>query len=133
MASLGVAAPYFLTFEHRPHYLFARVTGEHDSYLISTLYWGEILREVRRTCTRKLLVYEELRSNASRADAFQYVCSFRKEDFAGIQIAFVDRYPDHSVVNDFTLQAAQNKGFHLQNFSTIGDAERWLVPFDRAA
>ena len=133
MPRTDVILPYILTFEHRPHYLFATVQGDHDNYMISTLYWEEISLEIRRTDYKKLLVYEELKTNASRSDAFQAACSFRKEDFPGVRIAFVDRYNEHSPVNDLALQALRNKGLELENFSRIEDAEQWLVPYCFAA
>lgn len=133
MSRSDALTPFILTFEHRPHYLYANVKGDHDNYLVSTLYWEEISKEVKRTGYKKVLVYEELLTNASRTDVFQSICSFRPDDFAGIQIAFVDRYPDHEKINDFAFQVAQKKGFNLENFYTIEDAERWLIPFDFAA
>ena len=50
--------PYELSFEYRPEYLYAYVTGEEDSYEISKQFWLEIAAECKRSDVKKVLIEE---------------------------------------------------------------------------
>jgi hypothetical protein len=120
-------AAYKLTLEHRPNYLYALVEGERDSYEISRAYWSEIAEACHRAGYKKVLVEEELREATSIAEAFQIAAELPEMGFAGIRIAFVDRFADQSEVNDFSQLVALNRGLHSNIFSNTGAAEKWLL------
>lgn len=118
--------PYKLTFNVRPEHLFAHIEGEHDSYEISHAYWQEIAEECERTGLRKVLVVEDIPEEVSVSEAFQIGAELPQMGFAGVQIAFVDKYADQAEINSFSNLVAVNRGLNCIIFSNTSDAESWL-------
>ena len=63
----SIISPYNLTFEQKPGYLFASVTGDIDSMEISQRYWTEIAAEIEKSQPKKLMVWESFNTNISTA------------------------------------------------------------------
>jgi hypothetical protein len=118
---------YKLTFEHRPQYLYAFVTGDKDSYEISKQYWQEIADECKKTGVKKVLIEEDLRENVSMPDMYQFASEIPQLGFFGIRVAFVDRQPDQQQLNQFGETVATNRGLLSRVFDNFEDGEKWLL------
>ncbi|MFL6468314.1 MAG: hypothetical protein ACJ72Z_10195 [Pyrinomonadaceae bacterium] len=122
----GAAKPYHLSFEQRPEYLYAFVDGERDSYLISHAYWIEVAEECEKRQTKRVLVDENISEAVSVTEMYQ-IASEIPDMFAGIAIAFVDRYADQAEINEFGEMVAQNRGVVGRFFKNVESAEKWLL------
>ena len=127
MTPVDQSKPYKLTYDERPGYLYVLVEGEHDNYEISRAYWLEIAEKCQRAGIIKILVEEDIDEAASIADAFQLGAEIPEMGFAGIQIAFVDRFVEQDEVNNFSQLVAINRGLHTNIFNNTGAAEKWLL------
>ncbi len=127
MSDGGPSKPYQLTLEHRSEYLYAAVTGEHDSYEISRAYWQEIADEVVRTNAQRVLIDENIVESGTMADVFTLATEIPKMGFGSARIAFVDRYLDQHEVNAFGELVAVNRGLNGKAFNSITEAEAWLL------
>lgn len=119
--------PFSLTLEERPDYLYAYVSGKHDSYEISKQYWREISDECARIGASKVLIDEDLRDNATMADAFRLTTDILQMGFGGIKLAFVDRCSDQNDLNTFGELVAVNRGVNIKMCKGIAEVERWLL------
>lgn len=115
-----------LTFEHRPKYLYAYVTGERDSYQISRDYWQEVADHIADTDYNRLLIDEDIAEAASVADVYRLVSDLPGMGFAGVRIAFYDRRIEHHELNDFGALVASNRGLNGRVFNDVDKAISWL-------
>lgn len=119
--------PYKLTFERRGGYLYAYVEGEEDSYEISHDYWKEIADECKANRYKKVLIVEDIVENGSIAEAYQLCSEFPQMGYAGMKVAFVDRYAEHAEENAFGELVAVNRGINAKIFNSQDEAEAWLL------
>ena|SRR5687768_2787405 len=120
--------PYDIRFEHRSEYLYAYVSGDQDSVEISTRYWNEIAAECRKNNYKKVLVEEDIpEAVASVFELYQFAAELPKFGFAGIYIAFVDRYIEQNELNEFVELVASNRGLMGRVFNDVTEAEKWLL------
>jgi hypothetical protein len=119
--------PYKLTFEYRPQYLYAFVTGENDSYEISRQYWQEVADECQKSGVKKVLIEEDLKENVSMPDMYKFCSEIPQLGFFGIRVAFVDRQPDQQQLNEFGETVATNRGLFSRVFNNFAHAEKWLL------
>lgn len=119
---------YNIKFEHRSEYLYAYVTGEKDNVEISSQYWNEIAEECCRNDYKKVLVEEDISDTvASVLELYQFATELPKLGFAGIYIAFVDRYIEQNDLNKFVELVASNRGLTGRVFNDLNEAEKWLL------
>jgi hypothetical protein len=119
---------YNIEFEDRSEYLYAYVTGEKDNVEISSQYWNEIAEECRRNNYKKVLVEEDISDTvASVLELYQFAAELPKLGFAGIYIAFVDRYIEQNELNKFVELVASNRGLTGRVFNDVNEAEKWLL------
>jgi len=127
MPTADPAKNYSLSFEHRPDYLYAYVSGEQDSYEISKQYWLEIAEQLKHTDYLRILVDEDIEEAASVADVFKLVSEFPRMGFSGIRIAFYDRKIAHHDLNEFGALVASNRGMDGKVFNDLELAEKWIT------
>ena len=119
---------YEIRFEHRAEYLYAYVTGEKDSIEISTQYWREIAEECRNANYKKVLVEEDIKESiASVFELYQFASELPNYGFAGVYIAFVERYIEQNELNRFVELVAGNRGLKGRIFNDVNEAEKWLL------
>ena len=119
---------YSITFELRPHYLYAHVKGDADSYDISHAYWTEISAECAKHNVEKLLVDEDLaQPMQSMSEVFQGASERSFMGLGGLKIAFVDRHAEQHEQNLFGELVATNRGLFLKVFDNFEDGENWLL------
>lgn len=120
--------PYDIRFEHRPEYLYVYVSGEKDSIEISTRYWSEIAAECRKKDYKKVLVEEDIsEAIVSVLELYQLASELPKYGFAGIYIAFVDRFIEQNELNEFVKLVAANRGLKGCIFNDVEEAKKWLL------
>jgi hypothetical protein len=118
---------YKLTIDQKPTYLHVVVTGRNTRENV-VRYIEEVMREcVARNC-RKALIEERLEgTRLETMDVFTLVSqgSFR---FRGMlkAMAYVDVNAEGDFMH-FAEDVAVNRGFPVQVFSTVDDAEKWLL------
>ena len=127
MSSAGSQKAYTLTFEQREEYLYAFVEGEEDNYDISLQFWKEIFVKARETGYTKILVEEAIEEPASMMDMFQVATELPQMGISGMKIAFVDRFFEHTDLNEFGELVAQNRGAYGRIFNDVDEGIDWLL------
>jgi len=122
---------YKLTIDQKPTYLHAIVTGRNSIENV-VRYLEEILREcTARSCSR-VLIEERLEGpRLGTIDVFE-IASQGPIDAQGRlkAIAYVDVHVEGNLMQ-FAENVAVNRGLPLAVFSTVADAEKWLLNADR--
>ena len=122
---------YKLTINQKPTYLHAIVTGQNDRENV-VRYLEEIRGEcIARNCFR-VLVEERLDGPRLGAmDVFQIVLEGRSKASGTYKaFAYVDVNADGGLMK-FAETVAVNRGVPVAVFSTVADAETWLLNGDR--
>jgi hypothetical protein len=118
---------YKLTIDEKPTYLHAIVTGLNSKETV-VRYLEEILGECRaRNCVR-VLIEERLEGpRLGTLDVFEIASEGSKRAFGMLTaIAYVDIYAEGDLMH-FAETVAVNRKLHMAVFSTVGDAEKWLL------
>ena len=122
---------YKLTIDQKPTYLHTIVTGQNSRENV-TRYLEEILREcIARDCFR-VLIEERLEGpRLGTLDVFQIASEgCRKVEGMFQAIAYVDVNAEGDLMQ-FAETVAVNRSLPAAVFSTVADAERWLLNKDR--
>ena len=119
--------PYELTITRKPGYLHAVVTGENSRETVAR-YLEEILRECAARNCRRLLIEERL---AGPRLGTMSVFEIAAEGSSHAQghfnaIAYVDVNAEGSRMQ-FAETVAVNRGLPVRVFSSVSDAEDWLL------
>jgi hypothetical protein len=119
-------APYALTFDDRPGYLFAHVQAAAISRESALKYLGEVARRREETGARRVLLVREIPVMLSDSDLF-----FTTRDFLDMigstRIAFVNPYSEIEEGMDFAMTIGLNRGANYRLFSSVEAAEEWLL------
>lgn len=118
---------YQLTFEQRPEYLYAYITGDRDSYEISRGFWLEIAEMSQNTGYKKVLIEEDIPEAVSISDMYRLATELPQMGFYGVRVAFMDRYAEQNDLNEFGELVAVNRGMMGKIFNDINAAEEWLL------
>lgn len=119
--------PYQISFEHRSDYLYVYVTGLHDSYEISIAYWREVAAECKKSNYKKVLIEEDIPELVAMGDMYRIASEIPLLGFAGVRLAFVDRYSEQQKDNEFGELVATNRGIYGRIFNNIKEAKKWLL------
>jgi hypothetical protein len=124
---------YKLTIHQKPTYLHAVVTGRNSRENVER-YLAELLREcTARDCPR-VLIEERLEGPRLRTvDVFEIAMEGSKNARRKMRaIAYVDVNADaDSDLMHFAETVAVNRNLPVAVFSSVADAERWLLDADR--
>lgn len=123
----NVATPaYRLTTEERQGYLYAKMTGEQDSYESTMAAVTELAGICLARRVTRLLVEHDMPGRLSTLDV--YKMATRLPDlYQGVDVAFVihrSQIPDNP---QFLEDVARNRGAQGRLFATVGEAEAWLL------
>ena len=124
---------YQLTFDQKPTYLHAIATGLNSSENVAR-YMKEILREcMARSCFR-VLIEERLEGpRLEMLDVFEIAAGGSSEANGMLEaIAYVD-VNGASDLMQFAETVAVNRGLPIAVFSTVADAETWLLKEQRSS
>ena len=119
--------PYFITVEQRADYLYVCVKLVAVSYESVKGYWLEIAKARNGAESKPVLVEKHEPVQLSIPDAFQVASDLPAIGFAGVHVALVDPNPENQEVNEFTDIVARNRGVPARSFTTVSDAEKWLL------
>jgi hypothetical protein len=118
---------YKLTIEEKPTYLHVTVTGE-NSRETCVQYVQEVLRECTARGAARLLIEERLDGpRLPMLDIFEIVADVSKQALGKMKAV---GYVDVNAVSDtmkFAETVALNRSLPLRVFSTVAEAERWLL------
>jgi hypothetical protein len=121
---------YKLTIEPKPSYLHFTVTGRNSKQAVIQ-YLEEILRECKARNCYRILIEERLEGpRLNTVDVFSIVS---EESISGTGILKAIAYVDVHAVNNlmqFAETVAFNRSLPVNVFSTVADAEQWLLNED---
>jgi hypothetical protein len=123
---------YKLTIDQKPTYLHVTVTGRNSRENVMR-YLEETLREcTARNCFRVLIEERLDGPRLGTLDVFQIVSeASSKADGILKAIAYVDVNAESNMMQ-FAETVAVNRGVPVVVFSTVADAEKWLLNEGRA-
>jgi hypothetical protein len=119
--------PYELTLDEREHYLYARITADTTNVPMSLEYWTSILAKCRELDLKRLLVEQIIPGGLSTTEMFTLATSVAAMKPLGVKIAFVDPFPHNYEMHQFGELAASNRGLWAKVFTTVPEAENWLL------
>ena len=120
--------PFTLSYEERPQYLLARVSGSSASLATSREYWNEIARQAARTGAKRLLVWEDFEGMISTQDTFTLVRELcQLKDLISLKLVVVDEHLDQLDRNKLGEMIANNNGLTCRVFANFEEAEHWLL------
>jgi hypothetical protein len=118
--------------ELRSGYLYARVTGQNSAETVQH-YMQDIVAECQNQQCFRVLIDEQL--DGPRLDAIEIfsIASDGAMNTLGVfqAIAYVD--PHMGDMADFAETVAVNRGMPVKSFSTIAEAEDWLLRQDEGS
>lgn len=126
MRSLNPSKQFTIAFDDRTDYLYACVTADSYSYQIVSGYCEEISTECKKNSHAKVLIEENIAESVSMVEMYKITTQVPQKFLAGIQIAFVDDFPEQSNLNKFGEIVAVHAGVHGRVFTNVTEAEEWL-------
>lgn len=117
---------YKLTFEARPHYLYAHIKAETMTRRTAQIYLREIADECLRLRYRRLLIERDVPMMLSDLDVFGVANDFF-DMVKFVRIAVVSPYEDHEDALRFAVLVGTNRGARFAAHPTIWEAEKWLL------
>lgn len=118
---------FTIVYENYPTYLYALVHGEAYGYEVLTAFLKEIADEVHARGFKQVLIEENISAGATKEDAYRVGSELPELGFAGIRMAYVDRFLDQEEVNEFGRDVAVHNGIDVRLFSDQAVADRWLT------
>ena len=115
-----------IRFENREGYLYAYVSGEWDSLVISKEYFHRVIEEAYKRESKRLLIEENFPNQLSLTEIYTLTVEISKMLKTPLKIAFVDRMAEQNQLNMFGETVAVNRGVYGRVFSEIRQAEEWL-------
>jgi hypothetical protein len=122
---------YIITIDQKPAYLHVIVTGQNSRENVAR-YLEETLREcMARSCFRVLIEERLDGPRLGTLDVFE-IASEESSKAEGLlkAIAYVDVNAEGNLMQ-FAETVAVNRGLPVVVFSTVADAEKWLLSEDR--
>ena len=119
-------ARFSVTYEEKPDYLIATVSGPKDSMAIKLAYLTEVAGACRSRRRRKLLIIEELEGVLSESEVHKLGPQIPPL-VKGLIVAFVDLNPEHHPINRMGEHIAVDHGAVGRVFLTVEEAERWIA------
>jgi predicted GNAT superfamily acetyltransferase len=117
---------FTIVFENYPTYLYALVHGEAYGYEVLTAFLKQIADEVNARGFNQVLIEENISAGATKEDVYRVASEMPEMGFAGIRIAYVDRFLDQEEVNEFGRDVAVHNGIDVRLFNDQEMADRWL-------
>jgi hypothetical protein len=118
--------PYKLTTEDRQGYLYAKMTGERDSYESTMAAVTELAGICLARKVTRLLVEHDMPGKLSTLDVYK-MASRLPDLFEGVDVGFVihrSEIPDNP---KFLENVARNRGAQGRLFTSVSEAEAWLL------
>jgi len=128
---MNTPKPYKLTISQKPTYLHAIVTGQNSKETVMGYLQELRLQCADRGCTR-VLIEERLEGPRLGAiDVFEIAEEGSNRAFGSFRtIAYVDVNAEGDLMK-FAETVAVNRFLSVRVFSSVNDAEKWLLDKDR--
>ena len=116
-----------LHFEARNKYDYFRIDGATLNYdVLRTRLQAIALK--RGACERNLILVENnFRDSLSLTDLFRIITDLPAIGYSEFHLAIADSNPNHVNNNEFANTVAHNRGLRMRAFSSVHDAEGWLM------
>ena len=116
---------YQISFEQRPDYLYAAVTGTNTQEIVLA-YMAEILRECEQRECYRVLIDERLEGpRLGEMDVFTVASEGSLQALGQFEaVAHVDA--QMGAMSEFAETVAVNRGMPVAMFGNVDDADRWL-------
>jgi hypothetical protein len=123
---------YKLSFAQKPGYLHTVVTGGNSKENVAR-YLTDVQRECMERACRRVLIEERLEGpRLGLLDVFDIAAEGRDRVDGQLPVmAYVDVNAAGTLMK-FAEDVAVNRGINVRVFSTVADAEKWLLEFDAA-
>lgn len=118
--------PYLLTFSEHPEYLYANLTGDAISAEIIRGYIGEIVARCSETGKHRILLYRDIPAVLTEGEVFHSV-NESLDALIGKKLALVNPHAAIQPGIEFGMTVGQNRGGNYRSFTTVADAEAWLL------
>jgi hypothetical protein len=119
--------PYELTFDERPLYLYARITAEKTDVPMSIQYWTSIVGKCEELGVDRVLAEQIVSGGLDTTEMFTLARAVAAMQPLGVKIAFVDPFVHNYEQHQFGELAATNRGLWAKVFTTVPEAENWLL------
>lgn len=119
--------PYTIVFEDYSEYLYALVHGDQYGYEVLSGFLKDIADECKRRNFRKVLIEENISATANKEDVYRTASELPEFGFAGIRMAYIDRFTEQKELNEFGHDVAVDNGIDVQIFATQAEADAWLT------
>ena len=116
---------YSIEMQDRGDYLWVLVGGEQLTAEISKSYWNEIADKCRDLGLRKVLIEKNFVRPVGPAEMLE-MAEHLSTVLPSTQVAFLDRF-HHAGINELGKKLARNRDVMMQTFSSVRDAEKWLL------
>lgn len=126
MSETSDGKPYRIVYEEYPTYLYALVHGEEYGYHVLAGFLTEIAAEVKRRGLERVIIEENISATTTKEDAFRVASEMPDFGYAGIRLAYIDRFSDQKDINEFGHDVAVDNGIEVEIFNDQGEAEKWL-------
>lgn len=120
------AGAFRLSLETRSGYLFASITGEKDSYETTMAAVTEVAAACRAHGATRLLVEHDIDGKLTTLEIFT-IARQLPQLYEGIQVAFVIHRAEIPDNPGFLENVARNRGAQGRLFSSVPEAEAWLL------
>jgi hypothetical protein len=119
--------PYELTFDKRLHYLYALITADSTDLPTSVEYWNILIDKCGELGAKRLLVEQIVSGGLSTSEMFMLASEVAAMKPLGIKIALADPFVHNYEQHQFGELAAGNRGVWAKVFTTVPEAENWLL------
>lgn len=119
-------APYTIVFEEYPNYLYALVHGDQYDYDVIAAFMTEIAAECRKRDHDKVLIEENISATATEQVIARAAADLPKFGFAGIKMAYLDRFNEQTEINEIGEDVAVDHGIDVKLFFDQAAADKWL-------
>jgi hypothetical protein len=120
------AKPYNLTFDERPAYLYAHLTGDTISVEIIRDYIAEVVAKSNATGKRRIMLYRDIPAVLPESQTF-FTVRDSLEALRGKKLALVNPHAGIQKELAFAVTVGLNRGGNYADFTNIDAAERWLL------
>jgi hypothetical protein len=118
---------YTLAFEQRPDYLYATVTAGQITREQYLQYLKEVADKCRELNATRLLVERHILTNLTNTVAFSTVATMADYAPKGLRAAVVETDSTFRQRLEFGVRAAKAEKLEIEVFTTIAEAEEWLL------
>lgn len=118
---------YNISFESRPQYLFARITGHDLDKEIELDYLHDVVAMSHKLRYSRVMVEKEIPKTLPNDEILEIGDRFAAMDALDLMIAFVDPGPEDLSQSPFVALIGRNSGILAEAFTGEGAAELWLL------